>query len=109
MTQSYDCGFVNFRHWIGTEFDGFAQRFDAVPKDVFDTFFRTEKVCQHRKPAVFRFGKEYGRGISGVKAALNGGEFQIGIDRFVELDQLPGSPEIINACFQSTIAHDHPL
>ena len=63
----------------------------------------TQNACNdeftRRESRVFRFGKQHGRSVGGVQSTLHGGEFEIRINLFVELDQLPGAAEVVDAGF----------
>ena len=93
----YRQGFLASAARINLELDQPAHRLERVAKHEFRPIERAEQVAQNRERRPLDPAKEQGGPARLIDPALDGGDFEIGVDLLVDDDELPVSFQVADA------------
>ena len=91
--------------WIDLQFDEFADAIEAVAEHEAGAVDRPEKVRDHRKAASLHAREEQGGSAGGIDAALDFGDFEMGIDFGFDANELFAALEVVDTFAKRSIAH----
>ena len=93
------------RKRVDFQFDQAADVIESIAEDEAGPLQRAEQVAEQRKAAADGIGEEQRRAPSLIDASLQRADFQVGIERHIDTEQLAAPLKIDNTFLQIFVAH----